>query len=168
MSNLFQLKGEHQRLLEMADADDGSEASFSEALTTSLSAGVEQIEEKMEATLYVAKSLEANAEACAAEAKRLSERAAQYRKQAQQCKTRVMDVMAELEIGKVKRPLMTFTRVKGRDVCQVVDAKAIPAKYLVEKVSINPDKAAILKALKAGEEVEGCGLAEGAASLRIS
>lgn len=165
MSNLYDLKNEYLELLGM---DAGDEAEFQEALENTLGASREMTEDKLEKTLLVARSLESEADACKAEANRLAERAKRFSRNADACKDRVKQAMIETGITKVKRTLLSFTLVKGRDVCQVVDAKAIPAKYLVEKVSINPDKAAILKALKAGEEVEGCGLAEGAASLRIS
>ncbi len=168
MSNLYQLTGEYTRLLELADTDDGSDETFSEALATTMSVGGEQIEEKLENTLYVARSLEADAEACAAEAKRLSERAGRLRANAESCKGRVMQAMTDLGMDKVKRPLMSFTRVKGRQVCQVVDEAAVPEQYVKRKEVASVDKAAILKALKAGEEVAGCGLGEGKPSLRIS
>lgn len=163
--NLYDLKNEYLALMDM---DAGDDAGFKEALDTTMSVGGELIEDKLEKTLLVARSLEASADACMAEAKRLTERAQGYKRNADACKTRVKDAMSELGMSKVKRTLLSFTLVKGRQVCNVVDATSIPAQYMVEKVSINPDKAAILNALKAGKFIDGCEIGEGSSSLRIS
>ena len=43
---------------------------------------------------------------------------------------------------------------------EVADESIVPDKYMVEKVSVAPDKMAIKKALTNGEEVKGCNLIE--------
>lgn len=168
MSNLYELTAEYQRLIDMAEDDDGSDATFSEALATTLSVGGEQIEDKLEKTLLVARTLDAYADACAAEAKRLGERAGRLRGNADACKKRVLAAMAELDMDKVKRPLLSFTRVKGKPVVSVTDQASVPASFMRTKEVVSVDKTAIMKALKDGEDVPGCELGSGNESLRIS
>ena len=64
--------------------------------------------------------------------------------------------------------LFKVSRVKGREVCQLVDSNKLPQKFMVHKPEAwNPDKKEILKALKAGEQVAGAELTTGNPSLRI-
>ena len=48
----------------------------------------------------------------------------------------------------------------GNPKVKILDDKKIPAKYLTEEIIVDPDKKAILKALKDGSKVEGCILEE--------
>ena len=165
MSNLYELTAEYKRLCEM---DAGDDEGFAEALAETLSADKEMVEDKLEKTLLVARSLESDADACAAEAKRLSERAARLRGNADTCKRRVLEAMADLGMDKVKRPLLSFARVKGKPVVSVSDQASIPPAYIRTKEVVSVDKTAVMKALKAGVEVPGCELGSGNESLRIS
>lgn len=166
MTTLYQLEVEFQQLASM---DAGNDDDFAAALDETLSAQGDQIEEKIEATIIVSRELEADAEACKAEAKRLSERAAAFQRNADACKERVLWVMEATGRDKIKRQLFTITRAKPRDVCAIEDSEKIPAQYtkLIPE-SRQPVKADILKALKAGELVPGAKLYKAKPSLRIS
>jgi hypothetical protein len=117
----------------------------------------------------VARQLEADAEACKAEAKRLAGRAQAFERNAKACKDRVLWAMESTGRDKITRQLFTITRTKPRDICAIEDVGKIPEQYtkLIPE-SRQPVKADILKALKAGEDVPGCKLDSGKASLRIS
>jgi len=165
MSSLYELSQEYQQLLAM-DAED--DEAFREALDETLAAQGEQWEEKVEATVIVARQLQADAEACKAEARRLSERAKQFERNAETCRERVRLSMEDLGKDKVKRQFFTITRVAGKPVCAIDDETALPSDYIRIKEVRSPDKAELLKALKAGEQIPGCHLASGKDSLRIS
>lgn len=165
MTSLYQLTNEFQQL---ANMDAGDDEAFRQALDETLSAQGEQWEEKIEATIIVSRQLEADAEACKAEAKRLSERAAAFQRNADACKERVRMAMENTGKDKIKRQLFTITRVAGKPMCAIDDENALPADYVRVKETRSPDKRLILDALKAGETIPGCHLATGKDSLRIS
>lgn len=165
MASLYKLTGEMRELLSMAE--DGDEG-FAEALRDTMDAQSEMIDEKIEATIFVAKSLEADAEACENEAKRLMDRAKRLKGNASTCKQRVIEVMQQLGKDKVKRQLLSVTLAKPRQVVAIDDDSKLPREYVSTKVVRTPDKRLILECLKKGEAVPGCRLDEGKPSLRIS
>lgn len=166
MTTLYSLTQEFQHLASM-DADNDED--FAAALADTLDSQSSELEDKIEATIIVAKQLDADAEACKAEAKRLADRAKTFERNAQACRDRVLWAMEATGRDKIKRQLLTITRTKPRDLCAIEDADKVPEQYtkLIPE-SRQPVKADILKALKAGEEVPGCKLDAGKASLRIS
>lgn len=166
MASLYNLSAEMRQLLSLAE--DGDE-SFADALRDTISAQTEMIDEKIEQTIYVAKSLQQDADACKEEAKRLSERAKRLERNSESCEQRVIDVMKEHDKEKVKRPLITVTLAKPKKIVTIDNADKIPAQYTkLIPASRQPVKADILKALNDGLEVAGCKLEDGKASLRIS
>lgn len=165
MASLYTLTGEMRELLSMAE--DGDEG-FAEALIETMGAQSEMIDEKIEATIFVAKSLEADAEACENEAKRLMDRAKRLKGNASTCKQRVLEVMQQLGREKIKRPLISITLAKPRQIVAVDDESKLTSEYVSTKVVRTPDKRLILECLKNGETVPGCRLDSGKPSLRIS
>lgn len=163
--NLYQLTDEFQALAAM---DAGDDDGFAEALAETLDAQGSQVEDKIEATIIVARQLEADAEACKAEAKRLTERARAFERNAKACKDRVLWAMETTGRDKIKRQLFTITRQAGRPIVDIDDVDLLPADYIVTKTTESPDKRALLDALKAGLAVPGCHLGEGKPSLRIT
>lgn len=69
--------------------------------------------------------------------------------------------------GQVRAGIHTATAVSGRAAVAITDDAAIPAEFM-EQPPPRADKAAILKAMKAGAAVPGAALRNGAPSLRIS
>ncbi len=70
-------------------------------------------------------------------------------------------------ISKIQCPLFSITLVAGRDSVAISDESAIPDDFLNVKTVISPDKTAIAKALKDGQEVAGASLQRGQSSIRI-
>lgn len=166
MSSLYALTNEFQQL---ANMDAGNDEDFAAALADTLDAQSDQLEDKIEATIIVSRQLEADAEACKAEAKRLTERAKAFERNAQACKDRVLWAMETTERKSIKRQLFTITRAAGRPVAVIdADVDDLPREYVSTKVTRTPDKKLILECLKKGEEVPGAHLDTGKASLRIS
>lgn len=73
----------------------------------------------------------------------------------------------ESTTGRVAAGIHTASVVNGRAAVAITDDAAIPPGFL-EQPPPRPDKAAILKALKAGGTVPGVVLRNGAPSLRIT
>ncbi len=62
----------------------------------------------------------------------------------------------------------TIKQFKGRERVEIIDADAVPEKYLAETVSTRPDKKLILDAIKStGEIPAGCDLVRGEDSIKI-
>ena len=70
-------------------------------------------------------------------------------------------------ISKISCDLFTVTLVAGRDSVAISDESVIPDEFVNIKTEISPDKAAIAKALKDGQEVAGASLQRGQSSIRI-
>lgn len=165
MQSLYALTNEFQQLIDM---DAENDADFAEALADTLDANSSQIEDKIEATIIVARQLDAEAEAIDNEIKRLSARKKSVERNAQACRDRVLWAMENTGRDKIKRQLFTITRAKPRDVCAIDNADMVPEQYTkLIPASRQPIKADILKALKAGESVPGCKIEQGKASLRV-
>ncbi|MBN8410728.1 siphovirus Gp157 family protein [Halomonas litopenaei] len=165
MQTLYDLAAEHQQLVNLAADNDED---FAAALADTLDANDQQIDDKIEATVIVARQLESDAEACKAEAKRLSERAKTLERNAGACRERVMWCMENIGKKSIKRPLFTITRQAGRQIAAIDSVDDLPDDYLVTKTTTAPDKKLILERLKAGEAVPGCHLDSGKPSLRVS
>lgn len=64
--------------------------------------------------------------------------------------------------------LFKVSRVKGREVVNILDDKKVPVKYSTHKPeSWHIDKREVLKALKAGAQIDGAEITTGNPSLRI-
>lgn len=70
-------------------------------------------------------------------------------------------------ITNIKCPLFSITLAKGRDVVVIDDADLLPDDLVEVKVTIAPKKADILRALKAGQVIEGVRIEKSDESLRI-
>ena len=75
--------------------------------------------------------------------------------------------MEESGINKISSELFTASLRKGIDVVSIVDMDMLPDEYVSVKTSIQPDKAAIKKALKEGVEIPGAKLEKGKSSLLL-
>jgi len=166
MQSLYALTNEFQQL---ADMDADNDADFAAALADTLDANSSQLEDKIEATIIVARQLDADAEAHDAEIKRLMARKKTLERNAQAFRDRVLWAMESTGREELTHQLFTITRVKPRVTCDVEHADQVPEQYtkLIPE-SRQPVKSDILKALQAGNEVPGCRLSEGRASLRVS
>ena len=75
--------------------------------------------------------------------------------------------MEQTGMTKIKHPLFSVSLGKPTVTCDVIDTDFLPDEYVETVVSIKPDKRAILKALKAGDEVPGAVLSTGKSRLLI-
>lgn len=111
--------------------------------------------------------IEAFDEALAARAKRISERRSRLDAQAERLRTAIVVAMADVDLKKIELPEATISRKVSPPKVLVTSEADLPSKYIVEKVSISPDKKALLEALKAGETVPGATLSNTSETLAI-
>lgn len=106
-------------------------------------------------------------EALGARAKRISERRARLDAQSERLRTAIVVAMADVDLKKLELPEATISRKAVPPKCIVTNEADLPSRFLVEKVSVAPDKKALLEALKAGEAVPGACLSNTAETLAI-
>lgn len=148
---LYDLAEQYETLLEMASDDTGNET------LTEYIAGLEgKIEEKVENTMKVVRSLEADAAAIKLEEDRLKKRRDSLEKNARYLKDNVGAVMDQLEIDKIKGPIFTVWMQANPPKVNVLDDFAIPQKFYVVPPAVPQlQKAAIIESWKKGEDIPG-------------
>lgn len=119
------------------------------------------LEHKAEAVAAYVLNLEAEAEAVAAAEARLKARRQSLEKRAAWLRDYLktnMEAVGVTEIAAADRTFRVRIRLNPEAVELDGSLPELPAAYIREKVIREPDKAAILAALKAGEEVPGARL----------
>ena len=112
---------------------------------------------KLESVALFVKSLESDAAAMRAEERRLAERRSVKERKAERLRGYIARSMEAFGDSKLETPRVELGFRKSQ-VVEIEDGSLIPPAY--RKVSAVPDKAAIKKAIKAGEAVEGAALVE--------
>jgi hypothetical protein len=136
-----------------------------EGLEDTLEALNLSFDEKVDNCVKMHRNLLAQAELCKAEAKRLSDRARAWEKQAEFLKRYTELEMRKMGVEEVKSSLFKIKLALNPPSVNVVDEELIPMDfYTVPEPSIS--KSAILDALKKGIEVPGAELKQ-EKSLRI-
>lgn len=109
--------------------------------------------DKLEAVALFVKSLEADAAAIKAEEKTLAERRGVKERKAERLRKYISDSMQLFGDTKLETPRCMLSFRKS-DAVEITDATLI-REDLWKHPAPQPDKAAIKKALKAGEEIDG-------------
>lgn len=164
MANIYQLTSvfhDLQSMLECADEDT------TEAIkNTLLSVGGEAVD-AVEQAVRLIKNIESDIAGLCTEIDRISHRKKQLDNQVDSVRNAIKILMEVAKYDKVKTQLFTVTLAEGRESVLVSDDSLLPDEFVVVKTSINPDKAAIAEAIKAGKEVAGATMVTGEKSLRI-
>lgn len=148
MANLYQID---RAILECIDKETG-EILDCEALDALLM----QKDEKIENVVCWIKNLLSDADAIKAEKDILAEREARCRKQAENLKKYLSDILNGSEFSTAKCAVSFRKSVK----VEVEDVNLVPAEYLRVKTTYEPDKTAIKKAIQAEKVIAGCKLVE--------
>lgn len=127
-----------------------------------------EITEKAQGIVGLMKNITAQVPSIDAEIERLGKMKKQAMNRHDSLKNYLLVNMQKAELDKIKGTLFNVTKVKGRQVVEIVNADALPAEYIVTKTTKAPDKKLLLTDLKAGKEIENAKLSIGAESLRIS
>ena len=127
----------------------------------------EAIEEKGSNIVAVLNSLESDTTALDTEIKRLQARKKAITNNSVRLKEYLRYNMEATGITKIKHPLFSITLEKPTVTAEIVDVDFLPEEYVTTEVKFNPDKRAILKALKDGEDIPGAVLSTGKSRLLI-
>jgi len=159
---LYELASQYQELIPLAEnADDEADL---QAFYDTLDGLQGEIGEKLENCAAVVKTIDAEAEAIAAEEKRLATRRRALQNSADRLKAYMRDGMDAAQMVKHKGKLFTISLQDNPPAVVVDDEASLPRDYC--RVKVEPDKTAIKDALKNGVEVPGVHL-EHTKSLRI-
>lgn len=148
---LYDLSEQYQILLDMA-CDDPTNEQLQEMLN-----GLEgKIEEKIENTIKVVRSLEAQAKAIKEEEERLKARRTSIENSATRIKENVETIMKRMELEKVKGQLFTISLQSNPPKVVVLDEFHIPQKYFVTPQPVPQlQKKEIIEAWKNGVDIPG-------------
>lgn len=154
---IYEIPGALRDLLDRLDADPDTGEVDGDALAA-YAEYQGQAAEKLEGTACYVRELEAEAEAIKAEEDRLAKRRKALENKAARLKTYLMPAL-EAVGGKVKG-VMASLRISRTQAVKVLDLEALPEAFRRIKTTIDPDKTAIKKALKSGEDIPGAVLEE--------
>lgn len=143
---MYELVEAYQNILELdLEQDD---------LQTVLASLQGTIEEKVENIVKVMNQLNAEEAAYKAEIDRLSKHKATAKKKHDNLKEWLSDSLKALDIKKIDTPTNKISFRKSESV-SIDDVLLIPKDYIVVKHSEVPDKTALKKAIKSGEDIPG-------------
>ena len=98
-------------------------------------------------------------------ANNISDRRSRMKKQAEFLRTAIGVALAQSDITSLELPMATLSR-KAVPVSAIITEEAdLPSEFL--KTEVKVDKSAVLKALKAGDEVPGATLSNGGETIQI-
>lgn len=164
---LWEINGDIERILSLDGDDEGLvNAETGEVLDTdALDALDMELGEKLENCGLWVKGEQAMADAIAGEIKALQGRKRAIDNRVAQLKDYMRGGL-ELKGGRVETPRVRLSLRKGAPRVEVDDAAAIPARWLVPQEP-KVDKVGLRDALKAGEDVPGAHLEQGAPSVIV-
>ena len=116
-------------------------------------------EEKIIATAMYIRRLDALNKATKETIQDLQERVSADSKRIEALKWLMTKAMDSLQYTEVKSPEVTLRFRKSSSV-EITDSELLPEQFLRTKTVVEPDKAAIKNALKAGEKIQGAQLVE--------
>ena len=114
---------------------------------------------KLEAVALFIKSLEAESAAMSEEERKLAERRGRNDRKAERLRRYLSDSMQRFGDTKLETARVSLGFRRSESV-EVIDQAALPVEFIKVKMTETPDKAAIKKALKAGQQVAGAQLVE--------
>lgn len=144
MAKLYEI---NQAIMACVDAETGEIIDVE-----ALNALMLQKEEKIENVVCYIKNLLSDAEAIKAEKDALAEREAKCRKKAEGLKAWLEEALGGEKFSTAK----CAVSYRPSEQVQVTDESLIPKKYMVKKVTYQPDKTQIKALLKEGKSVKGC------------
>jgi len=147
--NLFNIKQEYINLVNTIIDNNGE---LSPELSQALVINETELKEKAINYGYVIRSFEYENDIIDAEIKRLKALKEQKEKAIQKLKDAVTDAMNLYSIEKVESPALklSFRKSESVEISENLDKR-----FMIEKVTLQPDKVAIKEAIKKGEQVEG-------------
>ena len=152
---LYQIADEYRGLLELAADEEADEESFNAALTALQGS----FHEKAVAVAQVARNLECLKDGIEAAATAMLARAKRAERRADAVRAYLLEQMVATGIGKIESPYFALAVQKNPPRVWIEDENLLPPEFRrTIPARWEPDKSAILKALKEGENVVGCRL----------
>lgn len=158
---LYNLTQSYQEVLDLITDNEMEHEGFADTLESIEDA----IEDKLNSTAIIIKTLEAQAKAIREEEDRLKKRRSAYENNAKRLKAYAEDALIATGKDKIKGETFTLRLQNNPPSALITDEKAVPSHYLIE-VQPTIDKKAMLEDLKNGIAVEGAQLQQ-KRSLRI-
>lgn len=160
---LYELSAEYAQFLQLIESEDFDEKTIADTLESIKG----EIEEKGKNVAAHMQNLEAEVDAFKAAEQRISMRRKAAESRAEWLKNYLRDNMERCGISKIECAEFSVTLRKAADVCNITDESKLPESYTKTKTVVTPDKAAILKALKDGQDVPGAEIGKAKAALVI-
>lgn len=160
MTALHELTGEFLALSKDEDIDPAAIKDTLEAIEGSL-------HDKALSLANWSMDLDSNIEAIDSAIARLENRKKQIKARKESLIDYLRQNMEACNFKKISCPLFTITLVEGRESVAISDESLLPDEFVTVKTVIAPDKIAISKAIKEGQEVAGASLQKGQSSIRI-
>lgn len=161
---LREIAEEYRSVSAMLDSDDEGMAV---AVRDTLDAISGEFDQKAQAVVAIAQNLDADCAVIDSEIERLKAIKQSRVNRASDLREYLRANMEATGIKKISCPLFSITLAAGREVAVIDDESAIPDELVNVKTEIRPDKAEILRRLKAGEAVPGAHLERSQSSIRI-
>lgn len=158
---LYELTAAYQEVLDLITDNEVEHEGFADTLESIDDA----IEEKLNSTAIIIKTLDAQAKALKEEEDRLKKRRQALENNSKRLKAYAEDALIATGRDKIKGSTFTLRMQNNPPSALILDEKVIPGHYLIE-VAPAIDKKAMLEDLKNGIEVEGAELQQ-KRSLRI-
>lgn len=175
-STLHELTTDMLLILHAIDADaelsgSGGTGEIDPALEEQLQAIEAQLPTKIDGYVHVIREIQAYAEECSQEAKRLSARSRSWSNKAAWLKGRILATMQAIGERQIKtaRNTVTVCANGGRLALNIIDdISRIPEDYLTSRTIIEPDREKIEQVLQAGGTLEFASFGERGVHLKIS
>ncbi|MFJ2680930.1 siphovirus Gp157 family protein [Pseudomonas sivasensis] len=164
MTTLYTITEQFKELAALAETADEDLAI---ALRDTMEGIEGEFQEKGKAIAMITLNIDGDLEAIQSQIDRLTERKRIITNRKESLKEYLRSNMDAAGITKITHPLFTITCGKGKPIVVIDDEKAIPDDFVNVKVTSAPDKAAIAKALKDGQEVPGAHSEIGKSSISI-
>lgn len=164
MTTLYTIAEQFKELAALADTADED---LAVALRDTMEGIEGEFQEKGKAIAMITLNIDGDLEAIQSQIDRLTERKRIINNRKESLKEYLRSNMDAAGITKITHPLFTITCGKGKPIVVIDDEKAIPDDFVNVKVTSAPDKAAIAKALKDGQEVPGAHSEIGKSSISI-
>lgn len=156
-----------EQFKELADLAETADEDLAVALRDTMEGIEGEFQEKGKAIAMITLNIDGDLEAIQSQIDRLTERKRIITNRKESLKEYLRSNMDAAGITKITHPLFTITCGKGKPIVVIDDEKAIPDDFVNVKVTSAPDKAAIAKALKDGQEVPGAHSEIGKSSISI-
>ena len=148
------------RLMDEGEMDEQTLADSWDGLQGDLS-------QKTESLLAHVANIGSDVNAVDAEIKRLKARKTTMQNRQKALREYLRFNMDNSDISKIDCPLFSVTLIKPKPMVVITDGTALPPEYVRKTTKVEPVKADILKALKAGTDVPGALLGESIPGLLI-